>query len=67
MIDAPVSTNSLTGKSAIVPSNDRSLGLMTMCVFAARSAAHAEYEFQEKMDLRLLVLASGCSRLEVLL
>ena len=40
---------------------------MTMCVFAARSAAHDEYEFQEKMDLWQLVLASGCSRLEVLL
>ena len=48
VIDAPVSTNSFTGKSAIVQSNDRSLGLITMFVFAACLVAHAEYELSEE-------------------
>ena len=48
VIDAPVSTNSLTGKSTIVPSSDRSLGLITMSVFAAYLVAHAEYELSEE-------------------
>ena len=61
VIDAPVSTNSLTGKSGIVPSNDRSLGLITMSAFAACSVAHAEYELSEEDEGSVAV--DSCVRL----